>query len=145
MRTSLATARRRASAWPRRSVPPQGRSALSRPILRLWPPATTKPTTLTTGGAAGRCASPVLSLLVGGGEDRAPAALELDVRVDDTLDGGDVGEDGDDPQHRDHLVEDRAGDDQHDALRPLHETDRAAGDQALRPRARVGGHEAPES
>src|SRR5262249_24753451 len=44
MTTSSQTARRRAMAWSSSVVPSQGRSALSAPIRRLFPPATTKPT-----------------------------------------------------------------------------------------------------
>ena len=46
-----ADSRSRSRAWPSRSVSPQGRSAFSRPMRRLRPPATAKPAVVTGTGA----------------------------------------------------------------------------------------------
>src|ERR1035441_3094112 len=62
------------------------------------------------------------------------------VGVDDAVRHGDGGEQGQNPQHRSHcapVVEQGADDDEHNALRPLHETHLALADEGLGAGARV--------
>src|SRR5262245_46449392 len=131
MRASPHTSRSRVRTWSSRVAPAQGSSALSRPIRRLRPPARTKPVAASTE-------------LTVPPAWRTPAALELHVRVDDPLQSGHVREHRDRPEGGYHPVADRSDDEQDDPLRALEETHRATRDQALRPRAGVGGHEAAE-
>src|SRR5271166_2176839 len=63
------------------------------------------------------------------------------IRIADAVDDGDRAQHRDDPQHRSHLVEQRADDHQHDALRALHEADLAAGDERFGAGPRVAHHD----
>ena len=65
----------------------------------------------------------------------------LHVGEADAVDHRDGGEHGEHPQDGSHAVEERADDDQHDALGTLHEADLAGGDERLGAGAGVADHD----